>query len=48
MICPCSYRCIAVNTAAHTVEIYRGQTLIRQAVVKAASWTIAPFLVCVV
>lgn len=42
-----SYRCIAVN-AAHTVEIDGGQTLIRQAVVKAASWTIATLLVCVV
>lgn len=43
----CSYRCIAVN-AAHTVEIDRGQTLVRQAVVKAASWAIAAFLLCVV
>lgn len=44
---PRSYRCVAVHTA-HTVEINRRQTLIRQAVVKAASWTVAPFLVCVV
>lgn len=43
----CSYRCVAVN-AAHTVEIDGGQTLVRQAVVKAASWAIASFLVCVV
>lgn len=50
VLCPCeewSYRRIAVY-AAYTVEIDRCQTLIRQAVVKAASWTIAPFLVCVV
>lgn len=42
-----SHRCVAVH-AAHTVEIDRGQTLVRQAVVKAASRTVTPFLVCVV
>lgn len=38
------HRCVAV----HAVEIDGRQTLIRQTVVKAASRTVAPFLVCVV
>lgn len=42
-----SYRCVAVH-AADAVEIDGRQALIRQAVVKAASRTVAPFLVCVV
>jgi len=42
-----SYRRVAVH-AAHAVEIDGGQTLVRQAVVKAAPRTVAPLLVCVV
>lgn len=42
-----SYRCVAVN-AAHAVEINRGQTLVGEAIVKAASRAVAPVLVRVV
>lgn len=45
--CRRSYRCVAVH-AADAVEIDGRQALIRQAVVKAASRTVASFLVCVV